>query len=80
MKNITVSLDNDAYRNARVFAAEHDTSVSALVKEYLQSLTDTSKHQQIELTQRQDALLKAITERHKGFTSSENVTREELYR
>ena len=35
MKNITVSLDDDTYRRARIRAAERDTSVSAMVKAFL---------------------------------------------
>ncbi len=35
MKNITVSLPDDVYRQARIKAAEQDTSVSALVKTFL---------------------------------------------
>lgn len=35
MKNITVSLDDETYRRARMRAAELDTSVSALVKRFL---------------------------------------------
>ena len=35
MKNITVSVDDEIYRRARVKAAEQDTSVSALVKRFL---------------------------------------------
>jgi hypothetical protein len=31
-KNITVTLDDETYRRARVKAAEQDTSVSALVR------------------------------------------------
>ena len=38
MKNITVSLPDDVYRRARVRAAEEDTSVSALVREFLTKL------------------------------------------
>ena len=38
MKNITVSLPEDLYRRARVHAAERDTSVSALVREFLMKL------------------------------------------
>ena len=38
MKNITVSLDDETYRNARMKAAELDTSVSALVRRYLTEL------------------------------------------
>ena len=40
MKNITVSLPDDSYRHARIVAARRDTSVSALVREFLVSLTD----------------------------------------
>jgi hypothetical protein len=38
MKNITVSLDEDTYRRARMAAAQRDTSVSALVKRFLVEL------------------------------------------
>lgn len=38
MKNITVSLDDETYRRARVKAAERSTSVSALVREFLNAL------------------------------------------
>lgn len=38
MKNITVSLPDDAYRRARMTAASRDTSVSALVREFLEAL------------------------------------------
>ena len=36
VKNITVSVPDDVYRNARVNAAQRDTSVSALVVAYLE--------------------------------------------
>jgi hypothetical protein len=39
VKNITVSIDDETYRRARVKAAEQDMSVSALVREFLQSLS-----------------------------------------
>jgi plasmid stability protein len=38
MKNITVSLPDEVYRRARIQAAERDTSVSALVREFLAGL------------------------------------------
>ncbi len=38
MRNITVSVDEETHRLARIRAAEMDTSVSALVREYLKSL------------------------------------------
>jgi plasmid stability protein len=39
MKNITVSVPDDVYRNARIRAAERGSSVSALVADYLRSLS-----------------------------------------
>lgn len=38
MRNITVTVDDETYRRARVKAAELDTSVSALVRDYLNEL------------------------------------------
>jgi plasmid stability protein len=40
MKNITVSVPDDVYREARIRAAERGSSVSALVAEYLRSLSE----------------------------------------
>ena len=38
MKNITVSVDEETHRLARIRAAELDTSVSALVRDFLRNL------------------------------------------
>jgi hypothetical protein len=38
MRNITVTIPDDAYRRARIWAAERDTSVSAVVKYLLETL------------------------------------------
>ena len=35
MKKITVSVDDETYRMARIAAAKRDTSVSAMVRDYL---------------------------------------------
>ena len=39
MKNITVSVPDEVYRNARVAAAQRDTSVSAMVVAFLEQLS-----------------------------------------
>ena len=39
MKNITLAVDDETYRFARIRAAELDTSVSALVRDYLRMLS-----------------------------------------
>lgn len=38
MKNVTIALDDEIHRNARIRAAELGTSLSAMVKEYLTAL------------------------------------------
>ena len=40
MRNITVSVDEETHRLARIRAAELDMSVSALVRGYLRSLVN----------------------------------------
>ena len=48
MKNITVAVDDETYRAARIRAAELGTSVSALVRGYLRTLAgvETAKRGQ----------------------------------
>ena len=40
MKNVTIALDDETHRKARIRAAELGTSLSALVKDYLNGLVD----------------------------------------
>ncbi|QUM73957.1 hypothetical protein [Sphingopyxis granuli] len=40
MKNVTIALDDETHRRARIRAAELGTSLSALVKDYLRQLAD----------------------------------------
>ena len=40
MKNITVTIDEETHRLARIYAAEHATSLSALVRDYLNGLVE----------------------------------------
>lgn len=55
MRNITVSVDDETYKRARIAAASLDTSVSSLVKAYLQQLasveteTERLKRQELEI-------------------------------
>jgi plasmid stability protein len=39
-RNVTLSLPDALFRRAKVFAAEHDTSVSALVTDLLETRVD----------------------------------------
>ena len=86
MRNITVSVDEETHRLARVRAAELDTSVSALVRDYLRSLADGTEPAaapvETEL-ERRTRLLAEVTADFKargvGLRMSENLPRDELY-
>jgi plasmid stability protein len=74
MKNITVSVDDEVYRRARIKAAERDTSVSALVKGFLVRLADDEGD--FERLAREEKELRA---RVKDFSASDRLPREELH-
>jgi hypothetical protein len=74
MKNITVSLDDETYRRARMRAAELDTSVSALVKKFLGDIA--SAESEFERLERQE---QEIRRKMIGFRGSDRLTRDELY-
>ena len=74
MKNVTVSLDDDTYRRARMVAAERDTSLSALVKGFLVSLG--AGETQIERLKREE---RALRERITSFRASDKLSRDELH-
>ncbi len=74
MKNITVSLDDDTYRRARIIAAERDTSISALVKEFLVMLG--AGENQVERLKREE---RALRERITSFRASDQQSRDELH-
>jgi hypothetical protein len=78
MKNITLALDEETYRKARIAAARRDTSVSSLVKQYLLTLVATEITIQ-KPTPELDTLLAEIASRHPGFSCSDNLPREALY-
>jgi hypothetical protein len=74
MKNITVSVDEDVYRRARLKAAERDTSVSALVKEFLVELV-SEEPGSLKL-EREERELRA---RIRNFTASNRLSRDEAH-
>ncbi len=74
VKNITVSLSDDSYRRARVKAAERDTSVSALVREFLEALGE--EESDFERRKRlQDEVLATIED----FRAGDRLTRAEAH-
>ncbi len=90
MKNITVSVDEETHRLARIRAAELETSVSALVRDYLRSLVgDTGgdpapglRDGETEAERRRRGLREVIADiraASSGFSAADNLPREELY-
>lgn len=74
MKNITVSLDDETYRRARIKAAELDTSVSALVRNFLDNLA--AGESDFDRLAREE---KELRQRVRGFSASDRLSREDLY-
>ena len=74
MKNITVSVDDETHRLARIRAAEQGTSVSALVKEFLRSITTPERPRE---TLRE--IIESIRAEGGGIDPEDNLTREELH-
>ena len=74
MKNITVSLDDETYRRARVRAAAEDTSVSAVVRRFLVEFAATES--EFERLKREE---KQLRERISDFRASDRLSRESLH-
>lgn len=90
MRNITVSVDEETHRLARIRAAELDTSVSALVRGYLRRLVDRADDtatvvksgDETETERRHRALrtiIEDITADGGGLRMVDNLPRHELY-
>jgi plasmid stability protein len=75
MKNITVSVDDETYRLARVRAAERDTSVSALVRQFLTGLASGETETDRLLNEE-----RKLRERIEQFRASDRLTREAVHR
>ena len=90
MKNITLAVDEQTYRLARIRAAELDTSVSALVRDYLKNLVadpvggtaGNGPVEAVEAERRRRRLREVIDDIRAAspeFRAADNLPREELY-
>jgi len=75
MKNITVSLDDESYRRARMRAAERDTSVSAMVRQFLVDVA--SQETEAERLKCEEA---RIRDTILSFRAGDRLGRDELHR
>ena len=89
MKNITVSVDEETHRMARIRAAELDTSVSALVREFLRSIARNSPVASMSTVPNQEEIPVVLRPRDldevladfdaRDVRVPERLTRDELY-
>jgi len=75
VKNITVTVDDETYRRARMKAAQRDTSVSALVARFLTELA--ASETDAERLKREE---RALRERIGSFRAADRLPREDVHR
>lgn len=74
MRNITVAVPDDVYRDARIRAAERGSSVSALVGEYLRSLSESAAE-----FSRLEAQQRRIQGKIDRFRARDRLNRDEVH-
>jgi len=82
MKNITLKIDDDTYRKARIRAAQQGTSISALVRDFLIRQEAEEDDQETRRIAALDELYRITDERgtaRRGKKPIKPLTREEIY-
>ncbi len=74
VKNITVTVPDDVYREARVRAAEQGSSVSALVGDFLRTLSDREAE-----FARLEAQQRAVQQRIGRFSAAHRLDRDAVH-
>jgi plasmid stability protein len=72
VKNITLSLDDETYRRARIKAAEQDTSVSALVRSFLIDLAAGESENERQERKLREAIM--------SFRAGDRLSRDAVHR
>jgi hypothetical protein len=81
MKNITISIDDDLYLQARMKAAEQSTSISALFKNFLIRLTvgESAESEFQRLAREEQELRAELRACRLGLKPEQNLSRAELH-
>ena len=85
MKNISVSVDDDTHRRLRIMAAEHGTSVSAMIRNHMLRVLNGQAQGDMGETEpewRRRRLIEVLEEFQRkgiGISMRDNLTREQLY-
>lgn len=74
MKNITLSVDDKILTAARRYAAEHDSSLNALVRDFLTAIANRE-----ERAARARRRIKALSRQSKARLGTERKSRDELH-
>jgi plasmid stability protein len=74
VKNVTVSLPDEVYRRARIKAAQLDTSLSALVREFLTNLGQDGSE-----FERRKRLQEEVLRGVKRFRARDRLSRDEAH-
>ena len=73
MPNITLSVDDETYRAARIFAAQNNATVSSLVRQYLQNLTAAAE------ASPRSANLFAALDQAGSFSAADRLSRDDAH-
>jgi hypothetical protein len=81
MKNITIAVDDELYRQARIKAAEQSTSISAMFKSFLLRLAESDEGETpFHRLQREEEELRAeLRAHHLSLNPSHNLSRDDLH-
>lgn len=81
MKNITITVDDDLYRLARIKAAEQSTSISAMFKSFLVRLTESegSETEFERLQREEEELREELRARRLSLNPAHNLSRDALH-
>ena len=74
MTNLTLTIDENLLRKARILAVERNTSVNAMVREFIEKTVAQTQEQ----TSKADQFA-ALVERAKFRSSGKRETRQEMY-
>ena len=74
MRNITVAVPDETYRKAKVRAAEMDTSVSALVRDFLQGVAGEESD-----FERRRRLQQEVLGSIRSFRAADRLNRDEVH-
>lgn len=77
MANLTLSVDDELLKQCRLYAVQHDTSVNAMVREFLESLVDRTQ-ERIRAVEELNRISDEIA-REKKLTTDWKWNREEVY-